>query len=124
MTVLNRFSVPLSIKPQAQAEFFDISFILSRCIRKHWCVENRLHWCMEVTFGDDQMRTRIGIAAHNLALLKHISLNLIRLDPGKRKVGNQSQDDSSPPLAMTTAHNSSDSSDVHAIALALADTAA
>ena len=33
------------------------------------------------------MRARTGHAAHNLAVLKHITLNLIRLDPIKRKGG-------------------------------------
>lgn len=37
---------------------------------------------MDVGFGDDQMRARTGFAAHNLALLKHITL-----DPVKRKGG-------------------------------------
>jgi predicted transposase YbfD/YdcC len=46
-------------------------------------VENRLHWCMDVPFGDDQIRARTGFAAHNPALLKHITLDLIRLDPVK-----------------------------------------
>ena len=42
---------------------------------------------MDVAFADDQMRARTGHAAHNLAVLKHITLNLIRLDPVKRKGG-------------------------------------
>jgi predicted transposase YbfD/YdcC len=77
-TVEQRFYIS-SLPPDA--------LTLSRCIRQHWSVENRLHWCMDVVFGDDQMRARTGFAAHNLALLKHISLNLIRLDPVKRKGG-------------------------------------
>jgi predicted transposase YbfD/YdcC len=60
---------------------------VSHAIRAHWSVENRLHWCMDVVFNDDQMRARTGHAAHNLAALKHITLNLIRLDPVKRKGG-------------------------------------
>ena len=60
---------------------------LSQAIRAHWSVENRLHWCMDVVFADDQMRARTGHAAHNLAILKHLTLNLIRLDPIKRKGG-------------------------------------
>ena len=60
---------------------------LLTAIRAHWSVENRLHWCMDVAFADDQMRARTGHAAHNLAILKHITLNLIRLDPIKRKGG-------------------------------------
>ena len=58
---------------------------LARAVRAHWAVENSLHWCMDVAFADDQMRARTGHAAHNLAVLKHITLNLIRLDPVKRK---------------------------------------
>jgi predicted transposase YbfD/YdcC len=60
---------------------------LAKAVRAHWAVENSLHWCMDVAFADDQMRVRTGHAAHNLAVLKHITLNLIRLDPVKRKGG-------------------------------------
>lgn len=60
---------------------------LSQAIRSHWSVENRLHWCMDVAFADDQMRARTGHAAHNLAVIKHITLNLIRLDPTPRMGG-------------------------------------
>lgn len=58
---------------------------ISQAIRAHWTVENRLHWIMDVSFNDDQMRARTRAAAHNLAVLKHITLNLIRVDPIKRK---------------------------------------
>ena len=68
-----------SLAPDAQR--------ISHAIRSHWAVENRLHWCMDVSFNDDQMRARTKAAAHNLAVLKHITLNLIRLDPIKRKGG-------------------------------------
>lgn len=57
----------------------------ARAIRQHWTIENQLHWCMDVAFADDQMRARTGHAAHNLATLKHLTLNLIRLDPIPRK---------------------------------------
>jgi len=42
---------------------------------------------MDVALADDQMRARSGHAAHNMAVLKHITLNLIRLDPSPRKGG-------------------------------------
>ena len=60
---------------------------LNRAVRQHWRVENSLHWCMDVVFGDDQMRARTGHAAHNFAVLRHIALNLIRLAPVQRKGG-------------------------------------
>jgi predicted transposase YbfD/YdcC len=58
---------------------------LLRAVRAHWSIENKLHWCMDVAFADDQMRARTGHAAHNLAVLKHITLNLIRLSTVQRK---------------------------------------
>lgn len=60
---------------------------LVRSVLAHWAVENRLHWCIDVVFADDQMPTRIWHAAQNLAILKHTTLNLIHLDPIKRKGG-------------------------------------
>jgi len=60
---------------------------LAQAIRSHWSVENRLHWCLDVAFADDQMRARTGHAAHNLAVLKQLTLNLIRLAPVHRKGG-------------------------------------
>ncbi|MEF8718264.1 MAG: ISAs1 family transposase [Candidatus Accumulibacter necessarius] len=56
-------------------------------VRQHWRVENSLHWCMDVVFGDDQMRARTDHAAHNLAVVRQFVLNLIRLSPVKRKGG-------------------------------------
>jgi len=53
---------------------------LMRAVRSHWEVENRLHWCLDVQFGDDYARARTGHVAHNLALVRHIALNLIRLN--------------------------------------------
>ena len=60
---------------------------LNQAVRLHWRVENSLHWCMDVAFGDDRMRARTGNAAHNFAVMRHFALNLIRLDPIKRKGG-------------------------------------
>ena len=52
---------------------------IAQAIRSHWEVENRLPWCLDVQFGDDYARGRVGHIAHNLALVRHIALNLIRL---------------------------------------------
>ncbi|SFT46260.1 Predicted transposase YbfD/YdcC associated with H repeats [Halomonas saccharevitans] len=58
---------------------------LAKAVRQHWSIENQVHWCLDVTFADDQMRARTSHAGHNLAILKRLTLNLIRLDPIKRK---------------------------------------
>lgn len=89
---------------------------LNHAVRQHWRVENSLHWCMDVVFGDDPMRARTGHAAHNFAVLRHIALNLIRLSPVKRK-GGLKVADSSPPPRTPIALNFSVLYRIHAIAL-------
>src|SRR5919202_1300004 len=65
---------------------------LAVAIRRHWAVENGLHWVLDVTFREDASRVRERTAARNLALLRKIALNLARADTslkaslkGKRK---------------------------------------
>lgn len=57
---------------------------IAHAVRSHWEVENRLHWCLDVQFNDDYARARTGHVAHNLAVVRHIALNLIRLDTSRR----------------------------------------
>jgi len=54
--------------------------ILVQAIRRHWSVENALHWVLDVTFREDDSRVRDRTAARNLALLRKIALNLIARD--------------------------------------------
>jgi len=53
---------------------------LAAAVRGHWGVENRLHWVLDVSFGEDASTVRKDNAPQNLSLLKKIVLNLIRLD--------------------------------------------
>src|ERR687883_1899116 len=57
---------------------------LARAIRRHWSVENGLHWVLDVTFREDDSRVRDRTAARNLALLRKIALNLVAEDRGSR----------------------------------------
>jgi predicted transposase YbfD/YdcC len=50
----------------------------ARAVRAHWGVENRLHWVLDVVFHDDLARLRSGHGPHNMAIVKHIGLNLMR----------------------------------------------
>ena len=49
--------------------------------RSHWGIENRLHWVLDVVFGEDRARTRKDHAPENLAILRRFAANLIRAHP-------------------------------------------
>lgn len=53
-------------------------------VRSHWAIENSLHWCLDVTFGDDASKIHIQNAAHNFALLRRIALNVFRSDASRK----------------------------------------
>ena len=48
-------------------------------VRQHWGVENKLHWVLDITFGDDQSRIRKGNAPRNMAIIKKTVLNLLNI---------------------------------------------
>lgn len=62
----------LDTKISAQ-EFLEIT-------RKHWSIENNLHWILDVHFREDFSKAKQGHAIHNLSLLRKICYNLVKLD--------------------------------------------
>lgn len=61
-----------SCKPSAK--------VLLDASRKHWGVENSLHWTLDVTFREDESRIRKEASPENYAIFRHIALNIIRKD--------------------------------------------
>ena len=53
---------------------------LNQEIRQHWGIENKLHWALDVSFGEDLDRKRQKNSAQNISLLNCIALNLLRQD--------------------------------------------
>jgi predicted transposase YbfD/YdcC len=51
---------------------------LLHIVRKHWSIENDLHWVLDVAFNEDHSRVRKDQAPENLAVLRHIALNLLK----------------------------------------------
>jgi predicted transposase YbfD/YdcC len=46
--------------------------------RDHWGIENGLHWVLDVAFREDDSRVRQGNADQNLAVIRHMALNLLK----------------------------------------------
>ena len=58
----------------------------AEAVRRHWHIENTLHWCLDVTFREDECRVRNRHAADNLAWLKRFAISLIKQNPTKESV--------------------------------------
>jgi predicted transposase YbfD/YdcC len=70
----------------------------AHAVRAHWGIENRLHWVLDVVFHDDLARLRTGHGPQNMAVVKHMAINLIRNPKDKhslkvrRKLANLNHD--------------------------------
>lgn len=46
--------------------------------RQHWSIENGLHWVLDIAFNEDRSRVRKVHAPANLAVLRHMAVNLLK----------------------------------------------
>jgi predicted transposase YbfD/YdcC len=53
---------------------------LGNGIRSHWGVENKVHWILDVGFLEDKLKAKTGFIAENLAVVRHLALNLLKSD--------------------------------------------
>jgi len=58
-------------------------FNANNLVRKHWGVENGMHWSLDVVFNEDQSRKQHQNSAQNYGLLLRIALSLIKNHPAK-----------------------------------------
>ena len=56
------------------------------CVRGHWGIENTLHWCLDVTFGEDESRVRNRTLADNIAWLKRFAISLLKQVDDKESI--------------------------------------
>jgi predicted transposase YbfD/YdcC len=63
----------------------DSDKFITSCIRSHWHVENKLHWCLDVNFREDQNRSTDDNAAINLSILRKIAINALRNEKSFKK---------------------------------------
>ncbi|GGK34886.1 ISAs1 family transposase [Salinarimonas ramus] len=70
-------------KPRVERRYYLSSALLdaktfAAAVRAHWGVENRLHWVLDVVFHDDLARLRTGHGPQNMAIVKHMAMNMLR----------------------------------------------
>jgi len=53
---------------------------LLEVVRAHWQIENQVHWVLDIAFRQDENRVHKDHAPHNLAILQHLALNLLKQD--------------------------------------------
>ncbi len=58
----------------------------AHAVRAHWTIENQLHWVLDVQFKEDLSRLRTGHGAHNMAIVRHFALNLVRGMDDRRSI--------------------------------------
>lgn len=78
-------------KSSAEVRFFIASIPLgvknfARYVRGHWAIENTLHWCLDVTFREDENRVRERTTANNMAWLKRFALSMLKQQNDKYSI--------------------------------------
>ena len=53
-------------------------------VRSHWGIENCVHWVLDLAFREDESRVRKDNGPHNLAILRHMALNLLKQEKTAR----------------------------------------
>ena len=56
---------------------------LNAVVRSHWGVENGLHWRLDVVMNEDQLRNRLDNGPYNLAILRHMAINVMQKEGSK-----------------------------------------
>ena len=70
-------------KVETQTRYFISSLpadakIILKVKRSHWKIENQLHWVLDIAFREDESRVRKDHSSENLAVLRHVALNLLK----------------------------------------------
>lgn len=93
---LRTIGVAIRISEQGDKQTSEVRYFLSSlrlhikrfaaAVRGHWAIENTLHWCLDVTFREDDSRLRNRHAADNIAWLKRFAISLLKQQTDKESI--------------------------------------
>ena len=93
---LRTIGVAIRYSERGGKETVDVRFYISslllnvalfaKVVRGHWGIENTLHWCLDVTFREDESRIRERNLTNNIAWLKRFAISLLKQVPDKLSV--------------------------------------
>lgn len=84
--VVRTRETPAKTTTETAYYLFSTPLSAERCgevVRAHWGVENSLHWRLDVIMNEDQARNRKENGPENLAVLRHLAINLVSKDTSK-----------------------------------------
>ena len=58
----------------------------ARGVRSHWGIENSCHWVLDMTFREDESRTRERHLRENFAWLNRFALSVLKQHPGHQSL--------------------------------------
>ncbi|OKO81733.1 ISAs1 family transposase [Bradyrhizobium sp. NAS96.2] len=62
---------------------------MAQVVRAHWSIENQLHWILDVVFDEDAARTRKDYGPENLAVIRRLAQNILRMHPSKTSISSK-----------------------------------
>ena len=93
---LRTVGIAVRISRQGDQETSEVRYFISSLglgvkrfassVRGHWGIENTLHWCLDVTFREDESRVRDRHAADNLAWLRRFAISLLKQVDDKESI--------------------------------------
>ncbi len=93
---LRTIGVAIRISRQGDRETSEVRYFISslrlgvkrfaQAVRGHWRIENTLHWCLDVTFREDESRLRDRHAADNVAWLRRFAISLLKQQQDKESI--------------------------------------
>ncbi|MEZ4933620.1 MAG: ISAs1 family transposase [Saprospiraceae bacterium] len=77
--------------PTLQARFYissraENAEYFAGCTRKHWGIENQLHWHLDVVFNEDRQRLREGNGPENMAIVRKMALQTLMKSKGRKSL--------------------------------------